>query len=137
MKMKDSPNLLEEGEHSGFSYFIMHNTTQSRCGYVVIPPNHPWYKKGESQFDADVHGGITYTDADENGNWIIGFDCGHWSDAPDPSLPGAHPMNTGSGIIRTQEYVRAECKSLCEQANEVWDLRYFVGKALENGNDSL
>jgi len=54
----------------------------------------------------DVHGSITYTDADAPGEelapgeWWYGFDCGHCDDSP---------------IIQTPAYVRAECESLAVQ----------------------
>jgi len=68
------------------------------CGYVGVPPSHPFYKKGYDDCDVDVHGGLTFANfchpsADEshgichtpeNGReahvWWLGFDCGHYDD---------------------------------------------------------
>src|SRR5581483_4397121 len=88
--------------------------------------------------EADVHGGLTFGHPDvpcdkgqpDDGYWI-GFDCAHAGDAPDPSLPlspeheraMATIANSPLGatarfrdVVRTQEYVEAECRKLCEQA---------------------
>jgi len=109
-------NILERGEHAGYKFFIAHNTMGYRCGYVLIPPGHPWFEQYYENIDADVHGGLTYSDGNENG-WVVGFDCAHYNDAPDLNLPNIlHPITLGPGVVRSQDYVRRECQSLCEQA---------------------
>lgn len=71
------------------------------CGYVGVPPGHPWHGKDyddEALYDVDVHGGLTYADlcdpdappqegichVPEPGEpedvWWLGFDCGHFMD---------------------------------------------------------
>lgn len=132
------PNdVLAKGIHAGFEWMVIHNQMGYRCGYVKVPPAHPWHGKGYDEVDADVHGGLTFAAPDEacdkggpdNGHWF-GFDCAHAGDAPDPSLPTDRPMafdifhqlsaayeRSSMGYsIKTQEYVEAECRSLCEQA---------------------
>lgn len=76
----------------------------------------------------------------DDGYWV-GFDCAHGGDAPDPELAStnpddkafrdfmnqyfdANPLNLPfyqensrfRNVVRTQEYVEDQCKSLCEQA---------------------
>ena len=70
----------------------------------------------------DVHGGITFG-AEMDGDWWIGFDCSHYCDAADPELAqpeyaGFAAMRTG-GVVRTREYVEAECASLIRQIKEI------------------
>jgi hypothetical protein len=129
-------NLLAKGEHMGHEWNIMHNGSGVRCGYVKVLPGHPWFGRDDDDISAEVHGDLTYSDADEPCNaegldngWWVGFDCGHAQDLPDSSLAKtsealrycaimeAH-VRPGSQV-RSQEYVEAECRKLCEQAAAV------------------
>lgn len=77
--------------------------TGSLCGYVAIPPGHPWYGKEHDDLEPypEVHGGLTYSDFCQQTDdeavgvchvpsagrpekvWWIGFDCGHaWDYSP-------------------------------------------------------
>lgn len=73
-------------------------------GYVVIPENHPDYKKEYDELDYSVHGGLTYSDflhwkeSKNVGKWVIGFDFMHYGDCG------------GS-----EEQVREECNRLVQQ----------------------
>lgn len=148
IKVNRPDHVLSEGKHSGFKWITVHNGGGSRCGYIRIPKGHPWHGIHYNNIDADVHGGLTFAEADEpcelpgdDDAWWIGFDCAHLGDAPDPDLPNFRDVNRELGVsvyrlfsdilgsevdigmngdtIRTQEYVEAECKSLCEQAFSV------------------
>ena len=65
----------------------------------------------------DCHGGITYAGGGKGypakgAGWWFGFDCGHYDDGeiePDPK------WRSREGIVRSQEYVEAECEQLAEQ----------------------
>lgn len=123
------PNdVLATGEHCGFKWQVIHNCSGFRCGYVRLPPGHPWHGLDYDSIGADVHGGLTFavedTPCDKGGSddgWWIGFDCAHLGDSPDPELKKKKGVNAWSlawddGVVRSQEYVEAECRSLCEQA---------------------
>ena len=140
-------DILATGEHQGFKWHVIHNGQGYRCGYVRIPAGHPWHGKDYDNIAAEVHGGLTFADADvpcdapgEDNDWWVGFDCAHAFDLPDPLLPinrhwspfeqaftsplfraidyalAAEHAPSAEGETRTQEYVEAECRSLCEQA---------------------
>jgi hypothetical protein len=120
-------DVLGSGYHKGFQWIVTHNPMRFRCGYVRIPEGHPWHGKTDEDIYPDVHGGLTFAEPDEacdapgeDKAWWLGFDCGHHMDNPDPTLPGKYTWNDtdASGTIRTQEYVEAQCKSLCQQAKE-------------------
>lgn len=98
---------LKQGCHAGRRWVIKHNMLGYRCGYVECPEE--LYNE-----DFDVHGGITYAGFLLGKSFYIGFDCAHAGDSPDPSLPGYRPSKV-AGVIRDDDYVEAECKSLCEQ----------------------
>lgn len=90
-----------------------------RCGYVAVPADHPAYNKGYDDVAADVHGGLTYAGGNDKypvedpGLWWLGFDCAHYGDVeiePDPRFHFGR-----EGIVRSLEYVQAECESLAAQ----------------------
>lgn len=124
----DRPDdVLAKGEHKGFQWMIVHNGSGYRCGYVRVPQGHPWHGKDYDDLDVDVHGGLTFAAPDkpcdekgEDNAWWLGFDCAHADDAPDALLPGGDKLSDFyrdlDVKVRSQEYVEAECRSLCEQA---------------------
>lgn len=120
--------LLIKGVHLGFEWEVTSNRMGFRCGYVRVPAGHPWHGKAYDDIDADVHGGLTFAHPDtdcgkggEDNAWWLGFDCGHYMDAPDPELPGYNPIMNNGGTIKTTPYVVGECRSLAEQALRAWE----------------
>lgn len=122
------PNdVLETGEHCGFEWVVTHNTMGYRCGYVKVPLGHPWHGLDYNDVHADVHGGLTFAEPDEDCGeggddaYWLGFDCAHSGDSPDPNLPSetSQYFSRFNGRVRTQEYVVNQCKELCLQAAEV------------------
>jgi|SRR5579884_668190 len=85
-------NVLAFGRSGVFEWVVTHNDLGYRCGYVRVPRGHPWHGKDFDQIDADVHGGLTFAEADaecdkgSDDGWWIGFDCAHAGDARDPAL---------------------------------------------------
>lgn len=139
-------NRLAKGEHLGFEWEIVHNGGGYRCGYIRVLPGHPWYGKTDSDYyteDYDripggpsCHGGVTFSDYGkpcsthgEKDEWWIGFDCAHAGDGIDLTLPfdSDKVYRVYSDMerpksweeVRDTEYVKAECLSLCEQADAV------------------
>jgi hypothetical protein len=127
--------VLAEGEHLGFKWTVIRNTRGYRCGYVRVPVGHPWHGQDYDDVNAECHGGLTFSQADEpctapgpDDAWWLGFDCAHSFDAPDPTLPLSTPPEVGDswfitsgmrnsyGVIRSQHYVEAQCFLLCAQA---------------------
>jgi hypothetical protein len=113
-KWKDQ-NKLSEGSAHGFEWVIKHNGNGFLCGYVKIPNDHYWYGANYNSFDVFVHGGLSYSKLNDGEFWI-GFDCAHYDDAQDPSLPIQYVVKPFPGAeMRNIDYVRAECESLCKQ----------------------
>src|SRR5579863_2582902 len=128
--MKRPDAVLARGEHAGHEWMVIHNGRGYRCGYVKVEPGHLWHGRDESDIDARAHGGVNFSEADvdcgkggaDNG-WWFGFDTNHAFDARDPDLPCPAILRAvdarfpiADDVVRTQEYVEAECRSLCEQA---------------------
>lgn len=138
-------DVLATGEHLGFEWQVIHNRHGYRCGYVRVPPGHPWHGKNcddDVISDIDVHGGITFAEADEpcekggpDNAWWVGFDTAHYRDLPDLELLNKEsdlykvtaytlsgmldgPSSLGESV-RTQDYVEHECRRLCDQAAAV------------------
>lgn len=47
------------------------------CGYVTVP----FELSEETIYNITVHGGITYTNHNEDGTYTYGFDCAHAGDS--------------------------------------------------------
>jgi hypothetical protein len=125
--------VLLKGVHLGYEYEVTTNGQAVRCGYVRIPPGHPWHGRPAGEVDAAAHGGVNFAEPDVNCGkggaddaWWLGFDCGHAWDARDPELPGYEDFAYIEGLfrragpdfreIRTLEYVKGECELLIDQA---------------------
>ena len=128
-KTKMHNNVVEkEGTFFGFPYAVIMTELGHRCGYVGIPPEHCLYGKNLEELNKiRVHGGVTYGFDNRKGYpvktkepmFFIGFDCGHYGDAPDPSVAARIPtisvyLNPG-GIDRTREFVENECHEMAKQ----------------------
>lgn len=118
------------------------------CGYVGVPPSHPYFGKDYSDVDTgiSVHGGLTFSGACRKGgdpsegichvpakgrpevHWL-GFDCNHSGDL-DPSRlawnigwreknPQFGPQIGDNATYRTLDYVRGEVASLAKQLAQV------------------
>jgi hypothetical protein len=139
----ESPDaVLARGEWYGFRFLVMHNGQGFRCGYVRLPPGHPWHGQDFHEIPAAVHGGLTASEPDVpcphqeedpcggGGGCWLGFDAGHAWDLPDFDLP-IEPdsrlaavvlagVSTGSAsrprTIKDTDYMIKQCLSLCQQA---------------------
>jgi hypothetical protein len=133
-----------EFEHLGLPCLIVrHERAGHLCGYVAVPPGHPWHGKNDSTvYDLpddkrpDAHGGITYASAcaghvchvpkpgEPDDVWWIGFDAAHAGDVS-PGYEWALSrvgVPTGWGGVhdyRTVDYMRRQCERLAEQARAV------------------
>jgi hypothetical protein len=133
-------HVLAKGEHLGYEWNVVHNHRAIRCGYVRVPAGHPWHGRSYHELDVECHGGLTFGEldlpceapGDDDAYWV-GFDCGHCWDLPDPALPVAPEYAAARAYVErmsglrffdhgphsrvcSQEYVEAECLSICEQA---------------------
>lgn len=59
--------MLEEGILGEFPYAIWENGLGFLCGYIGVPPGHPWYGQDMDDVECDVHGGVTYTQGNIHG----------------------------------------------------------------------
>lgn len=120
----DEPDRVDF-EHAGRRCLMLRNLRLGHwCGYVAVPPGHPYYGKDYDGLDVEVHGGLTYADAcagdichkakpgEPDDLWWLGFDCGHFLDL----VPFRHDSDLPEKeIYRDVAYVRAECERLAEQ----------------------
>ncbi len=94
-----------EWTHDGLRCVVLFIGQSHRCGYVEIPPNHPWHKKDYMDVDASVHGGLTFGGHGAAGHDLLdtevlwfGFDCAHAGDL----LLGS--INLTSGVFGRSDY---------------------------------
>lgn len=84
MPLPVKPFKIErEWVHAGLDCAVVQaREGMHRCGYVRVPSNHPAYNVDYNNVEADVHGGLTFGQADDEGNgWWFGFDCAHFGDS--------------------------------------------------------
>lgn len=98
------------------------------CGYVGVPPGHRFHGKEYDDVPADVHGGLTFADACQEGEefgichvpeagrpdhvWWLGFDCAHCHDVTPFSGPRGWFQDES---YKTLDFVRSECTALAAQ----------------------
>lgn len=138
----DEPDR-EESRWCGLPVLVKRGPSGAWCGYVGVPPGHPWHGKSygdalcghdgcyEHHIDVDVHGGLTYA-APCDGNegegichvphegepadvWWLGFDCAHAWDISPRSLKYGPPM--ADEVYRDLAYVTTEARKLAEQVD--------------------
>lgn len=141
---QDEPDKMQWPDSAtGLPCLIKRNPVGALCGYVGVPVGHPWYGEHyrEVHPDVQIHGGLTYSDACQEGDeghtichvpalgepdhaWWLGFDCGHRGDyAPNGSsemdfwnsLLGSE---AGDGSYCDLAYVQAQCTALAGAARE-------------------
>lgn len=129
----DEPDKMQwPDESTGLACMVRRGPLGQWCGYVGVPPEHPWFGKDYSDaldLDVDVHGGLTYAamcDGDEETGichvvdpgepelWWLGFDCGHAFDITPGMISDTFPPMPGT-VYRDLEYVKAETLRLALQ----------------------
>jgi hypothetical protein len=103
-----------EFEHSGLKCAVVMNREGGhRCGYVRVPPGHPYYGRHYDAFDVSVHGGLTFAQVEpcveEDGTgWWFGFDCAHLGDEVYDPAARLEEMTTTEGreAIKTREVLK-------------------------------
>lgn len=133
----DEPDRVE-WRSEGLPCLIVRNNLGALCGYVGVPEGHPWYGRHYDDVDADVHGGLTFSDpcsghichvpleGEPTEVYWFGFDSGHLGDilprvqviCRDMPLPDHH---ASADVYRDIAYVSAEVERLAEQARAAAD----------------
>lgn len=68
-------------EHAGLAIAVKRcRNLKHLCGYVGLPEGHRYFGCSHKQIPIDVHGGLTYSEHDDDGLWWVGFDCAHAGD---------------------------------------------------------
>ena len=96
-----------------------------RTGYVAIPKDHPLYNKIDFESDLiNVHGGITYAQFSD-GDYLIGFDFGHYGDGVDYNSTkkyfNTYPFleNSPEEKVYKLEDTISECKKVVDQLEKL------------------
>lgn len=105
------------------------------CGYVGLPPGHPWHGANYDGVDVAVHGGLTFAascmhddrpavervchvprEGESDDTWWLGFDCHHaWDLSPQLVKAG---LTFPEATYRTLDYVVAEIERMARAATE-------------------
>lgn len=119
--------MRKEFKHLGFDCLIQRGPVGAWCGYVAVSKGHPWFEKHYDAVDAEVHGGLTFSEhcgglichpSDNDTVWWLGFDCSHSGDiAPLVGLDlPRFERYFERDIYRDEAYVTEEVKNLAKQA---------------------
>jgi len=126
---------------TGYPCIARRNGLGAWCGYVGVPPLHPWHGRGaygedeQDSLDASVHGGVTYTDkcrpdigvchvpepGESDDFWWLGFDTAHGGDFA-PGMPALSVFPEAG--YKDLAYVHRSCERLAEQARSASDVRF-------------
>jgi hypothetical protein len=120
----------KEWEHTGFNCLVVRAASHGAlCGYVGVPPGHPWYGHGYDDISAECHGGLTYAQScqgkvchvakpgESDDLWWLGFDHAHAWDLCPALGQTMRIFGEGSGsVYRDMEYVVKGVEALAEQA---------------------
>lgn len=120
-------------ETTGLVCIARRNPMGAWCGYVAVPPGHPWHGLDYDSAPAQVHGGLTYAsrcclenavchvpaEGEPVDVWWLGFDCNHAFDlAPYMLAQGFPPIVDpllGNETYKDLGYVRSEVRHLASQ----------------------
>jgi len=87
------------------------------CGYVYLKPYNKYYAKHYDDIGLSVHGRLTYSEYNDNLDWVIGFDCAHSGDL----VPYTYllfkdtELHSGYELYRNVDYVTQELNNLVAQ----------------------
>jgi hypothetical protein len=138
---KDEPDQAQwPDEATGLPCLLRrHEAFGNLCGYVGVPEGHPWYRVYFPEINADVYGGVSFSDICHEGPeghmichvpepgesdkiWWLGFSCGNLNDIQ-PGMD-ALLLKVGGNPVRStflhQSYkpvgfVKSECARLAAQ----------------------
>lgn len=125
----------EEWRSYGFPCLVRRGGSGSWCGYVAVPPGHPWHGKGYSElYDEDrapdVHGGLTFAGpcsgeichvpapGEPDDMWWHGFDCAHSGDIS-PLFSDRYPSLGPYDTYKDIGYAKRQTERLAKQAAAV------------------
>jgi hypothetical protein len=101
-------DIAWKGDMCGMECLVMPSPFGNLNGYVHISVSHPYFGKYYDDFNVEVHGGLTFTQVTNDGQWF-GFDTGHYGDLI-PNMPFF-----SDGHLWTLDEVIEETKTLAKQ----------------------
>jgi len=130
----EEPDRVEFTTAAGYPGLMRRGPMGQWCGYVAVPPGHPWHGLEMEVLDglADCPGGVTYAAAchgeichtpapgESDDVWWVGFDCGHAGDL----IPGMLAITTiplslwRHGTYKPMDWVQSAVERLAEHCAE-------------------
>lgn len=138
----DEPDKVQwVHEETDLDCLIVRNRLGALCGYVGVPPGHPWHGLNYSKIEPEpeVHGDLTFSSFCDEGVdietqaavchvpepgrpdhvWWLGFDCAHggFDCVPMLTQPPIEYRERDQGPYRDIAYVTAEVEQLARQVH--------------------
>ena len=107
-------DAVRKWQYKGYDLSIYRAASGNYCGYVAIPKAHLLYGvdyDDPAMSGFPVHGGVTFTDYDDDGYWLVGFDCAHGGDY----IPGVHGGDAIGLHIWSADEVASETEKLADE----------------------
>lgn len=85
-------NTVKSWQAHGFNCLVLSSSLpmfgEYHCGYVGVPPGHPWHGADYDSVSAEVHGGLTFSGKTDDARKVdgqpdlywLGFDLAHLGD---------------------------------------------------------
>lgn len=140
----DEPNKMQWVDAAtGLPCLIVRGGSASLCGYVGVPPTHPFHKRDYDHVNVDAHGGLTFANGCQHSKdesqgvchipepgtsddvWWFGFDCAHFGDLSPGLLRHGFSCFAGE-VYRDVDYVAREVTSLAAQLDVLGDVSKAV-----------
>ncbi len=126
------PDREEWRHESGLPLLAVRGPHGAWCGYVGLPPGHPWHGEDPFGLGVEVHGGLNYAapcsefvchlpaPGEPADVWWIGFDCSHAFDVMPDTEALLRRIGCEYGLHFRGHYwtlaeVREEVTNLAEQ----------------------
>lgn len=106
----------------GYTGIIRITDLDTLCGYVVLPPDHPYFEKSlynfndTSLFRLKAWGWVSFANYLDKDTYAIGFDCAHADDYIPELGIGLFPQ-----AWKDETFVRGKIERLAEQLKEKED----------------
>jgi hypothetical protein len=140
----DEPDREEWRTEAGLPALIQRGPIGALCGYVAVPPGHPWHGLERTDVPDEAHdaswGGVNYAarcagsichvpePGEPDDVWWLGFDAGHYNDITPIAVAGAmsggmsgglaEAIRESGGSYKSIGFMRERCEDLARVAAE-------------------
>lgn len=102
---REYPDIIGEGKIDGYAYKIKNIKGSHPTAYVKLPLDHVFFDKFYDDIPVYVHGGLTYSEKEEDGYWI-GWDYAHCGDYTSDYVFGDKQWTTDEILDHVEDVIK-------------------------------